>query len=454
MTKPFTPSVNIDLEHINEAGDVITETIAITNGNGVSFDISNFCVETVLFEDIFSNTMMGHVYVLDAADLINTIPLIGLESLTISFRTPTMQESIRKSFKITSVDDRIFTKTDVEQAYTISFISMEAYIDNVTPLSKKFAGTTDTVVKTIFEDYLSVKRVVESPDSKETPLVTNGKPHGSSVSFVACSWSPLKCINWVANRSFENARNAPSHLFFETNKSFKFMSVEGLISQQTLVGGVFGEYIYAPTYSTKTLDPSSRFQYSKPELTKQYRAVQSIMPFGHFNALDGQDYGYFGGTLITQDHTLKTYQEFVFDYRQRYADFGHLGNPAFPRFPTNQARDPRAKHVVRTKAYKLHGDMEDPLYEKWMLQRNSLLFEAGNDHLQIEVAGRTDIEVGVIVNFLYPKAIDKSELSIDEDGLDPYKSGLYLVTAIRHSFKLNKHTMFLELMKDSIYKAL
>lgn len=446
MTSPYIPSSDINLEHINEPGDVITEAIVITKDNGDTFGIANFCIETVLFEDIFSNTLMGHVYVLDAANLITQIPLVGTETITFSFRTPTLTESIRKTFKIVSIDDRVFTKTDVEQGYTISFISMEAYIDNVTALSKKFSGKTDDVVKKMFNEHLSVKRIVGSASSPNTELITSGKPHGSSVSFVACSWSPLKCINWIANRSFGNSTEAPSFLFFETNKSFKFMSIEELIDQQRLAGGVFSEYTYSPNYSTKTINPQSGFMYSKPELTKQYNLVRRISPYSYFNVLDGQDFGYFAGTLITQDPTLKTYQEFPYDHYNKYKEFNHLG--VNPSYPESQARAIGMRNVVRTKAYKLHDDMVDPLYEKWMIQRNSLLLEATKFHLEIEVPGRTDIEVGMLINFLYPKAVDKNDVD-SNDVLDPFISGLYLITAIRHSFKLNKHTMYMEIMKDS-----
>lgn len=445
----FIPSANIDLEQINEPGDLITEAIVIMTEKGEAVNITNFVVETVLFEDIFSNTMMGHVYIQDATNLITKIPLVGTETITISFRTPTFKDSIRKTFKITSIDDRAFTKTDVEQRYTISFISMEAFIDNVTNLTKKFSGSTDVVVNKIFSDYLSVKRIVGSSDSSETPLVTKGNPHGSSVSFVACSWSPLKCINWIANRSFNTSTEAPSFLFFETNKSFKFMSIEEMIDRQKVKGGVFAEYTYAPTYSAKTIKPNSKYLYSKPELTKQYNIVRNIAPYSYFNVLDGQDFGYYAGTMITQDYILKTYQEFPVDYYNTFKNFRHLGDPNNQSYPSKMARDVAVKNVVRTKAFKLHNDQNDPKYEKWMIQRNSLLYEATKFHLEIEVPGRTDIEVGVLIDFMYPKAIDKNDVSQEEDALDPFISGLYLVTAIRHSFKLNKHTMHLEMMKDS-----
>jgi hypothetical protein len=445
----FIPSSNVNLEQINEPGDLITEAIVIMTDKGEAINITNFVMETVLFEDIFSNTMMGHVYIKDATNLITKIPLVGTETITLSFRTPTFTDSIRKTFKITSIDDRIFTKSDVEQGYTISFMSMEAFIDNVTNLTKKFVGTTDEVVKKIFTEYLSVKRLVGSSDSSNTPVVTSGNPHGSSVSFVACSWSPLKCINWVAHRSFINSTEAPSFLFFETNKSFRFASIEELIEKQKTKGGVFAEYTYAPTYSAKTIRPNSKYLYSKPELTKQYNIVRNIAPYSYFNVLDGQDFGYYAGTMITQDYILKTYQEYPVDYYNSYKDFKHLGDPTNQSYPSKMARDTSVKNVVRTKAYKLHNDQDDPMYEKWMIQRNSLLFEATKFHIEIEVPGRTDIEVGVLIDFLYPKAIDKNDVSQEENALDPFISGLYLVTAIRHSFKLNKHTMFLEMMKDS-----
>jgi len=33
-------------------------------------------------------------------------------------------------------------------------------------------------------------------------------------------------------------------------------------------------------------------------------------------------------------------------------------------------------------------------------------------------------------------------------------SGIYMITAIRHEFVLNKHTMFIELVKDSFKREL
>jgi hypothetical protein len=82
------------------------------------------------------------------------------------------------------------------------------------------------------------------------------------------------------------------------------------------------------------------------------------------------------------------------------------------------------------------------------------MYDLSNLKIEIEVPGRTDVEVGRLVNFLYPKNIDKNATDLAEDTLDPYMSGIYMITAIRHEFVLNKHTMYMELVKDSFKREL
>jgi hypothetical protein len=107
-------------------------------------------------------------------------------------------------------------------------------------------------------------------------------------------------------------------------------------------------------------------------------------------------------------------------------------------------RNPESVQTVRTKNYKLHNDSADENYAKWVLQRNSLLYELSNVKIEISVPGRTDIEVGKMIDLLYPRAIDKLASASSDVNLDPFMSASYLLTAVKHTFALNKHTMWLE----------
>ncbi len=77
--------------------------------------------------------------------------------------------------------------------------------------------------------------------------------------------------------------------------------------------------------------------------------------------------------------------------------------------------------------------------------------------LSIEVPGRTDCEVGKIVEFFYPSVDSKnSETTKQEDKTlwDPLISGFYLITALHHRITPFQHSMVLEISKDSYKNAL
>jgi len=463
MTAPTKPIIK-DPDNLNEPGDVITETLTIRTAAGENVNISNFCITLTLFEDLFSNVLMGECIIGDSASLVSMIQFQGYEYLTLSYRTPSFTEKITKTFFITKVAERMFSADDRQQLYTISFISVEAQIDNNTKLTKKFTGTTSDLVTTLYNNYLKISRF--SDVQKDTQFIVKASP-GSSASFVASSWSPFRAINWLAARSFSAATSAPNYMFYESNKAFYFVSIEDLIIEQRNNSHIFAEYIYFPGAATIQSPSKGKFKYVKPELLKQYSMVRAMRPFKMIDVLEGQDYGYYASKLIVNDLTLKTFEFFPFDYHQAHTQFNNLedytvnqnqigSSPAksTQTFSSKLRRNPETYQVIRTKQYKLHNDLKDPLYEKWALQRNSMMYELGALRLEIEVPGRTDIEVGKLVNFLYPKNADKTSDMLTEDTLDPYMSGLYIVTAIRHVFTLNKHTMYLELAKDSFKKEL
>jgi hypothetical protein len=435
----------IDAETINEPGDVITETIFITNVNGTQFDLTAFALSTTLYEDLFANTLSGYCVILDSADLVNIISFQGTEYITFSFRTPSFTERIAKQFKVTKVSDRAMTSNDREQTYTIHFTSCEAVLDNVLSLSKKYSGTTDAVITKIWGDHLTLPRFGGTTNPTQV-VVANTNPHASSVSFVAASWSPFRTINWVCNRSFQTAGQAASFMWFESNKAFYFRNIEELISTQSDNKQIYARYTFSPVALNADIPLNKGTLYTKPNLPRQYGLARNMKAFTMFDILRGQDEGFYASKLVAYDVNLMAYQESFFDYYAPYAQ-EVTPNKNTEAFPIGIMRNAEATKSIRSKNYKLHNDSSDPLYEKWVLQRNSLLYEYSNVTLEIECQGRTDIEVGKLVEFILPKAIDKLAGGMDEHMLDPFMTSVYLITAIKHTFALNRHTMWLEITR-------
>ena len=70
----------------------------------------------------------------------------------------------------------------------------------------------------------------------------------------------------------------------------------------------------------------------------------------------------------------------------------------------------------------------------------------------ISVPGRTDIEVGRSINFIYPKAQTKGT---EEDYQEDEKlSGLYVVTEIKHRINPVDYSMTLRIVKNGVGKSL
>ena len=82
-------------------------------------------------------------------------------------------------------------------------------------------------------------------------------------------------------------------------------------------------------------------------------------------------------------------------------------------------------------------------------RRTSTLNELNNFKIEITVPGRTDMEVGSMVRFVYPISAPLDATDKNKPNYDKIFTGNYLVTAIRHKVDLARHMMVLELVKDS-----
>jgi hypothetical protein len=87
-----TPSSVISSDLPQESGDFEILECNITSpsgeGTAVNLNVAGRFVEMNIYEDLFSNVLKGTLTMLDTQGLAETIPLIGDETLTISFSTP------------------------------------------------------------------------------------------------------------------------------------------------------------------------------------------------------------------------------------------------------------------------------------------------------------------------------------------------------------------------------
>lgn len=447
---------------ISFAGDVNINEVILISRTGQEYDIKNLISELNIFEDMFANCLTGNVMISDGKDLINEVPIVGEELIRINISTPTFgeEDSIYKTFKIYAITDKVAAVNDRSQVYIAHFISQEGYMDSMMQINGTFKGNVSDVVSSIFDKFLKVPRNttdgVESRNNTELSILDKTK---NNIVFNSPSWSPFKCINYVSSRSLRDDNDGSNFLFFETMKGFVYGSLQEIVDMQRKTGFVYEQYMYAPA-NVKLPRPERGYTYKKPSLDRSYRLVDEFTSGGDFNLINSHTVGHLSNRVVTYDIFNKSTNVFDYDYLSEWDKYKHVDKNSVttggsPIITDRQLRASDACIVVQpihTQLFDGNIDNTNNSIAKIVSSRMSLLADINSRQLSILVGGRTDIECGMLVEFLLPALKTKDLITNDEEAFDAFYSGVYIITSIRHKINPSKHMMRLELSKTSIPK--
>jgi len=444
-----------DNQGIQKAGDVKIEQLKLISSTNVIYDLTEFLVELNLYEDIFSNYLTGSIVMSDSRNLFDMVPIIGEEYLVLKFVTPSFPASVQKTFRIYKATDRQVVRDRNTQTYALHFASIELFFDVLLPLFIPFEGDINDVVGNIFSSYIAENRdfqINESSDEiKEienvTPLYIKTEV-ANKIKFVSPGWTPFKCINWLASKSIPKDGKAKNFLFFESNKSFCFTSIETLFREAYEDKTSIGKY----SISAAGIRQSS----NRPDLDREYFLAKDVEMVDTTDHIKNYTNGYLANRLLTLDVYNKEYVVTDYDYVNEYSKQYHTsgdGKKSMPVFNSDSLRNPATNISFYPVNPKLFNDFPDNVSEKMKDiygNRKSSLLDLTNLRMNISVPGRTDVEVGRILYFSYPAVIPSDSSDTNETLEDLNYSGYYLITAIHHKVSKLNHTMVMEIVKDSL----
>jgi hypothetical protein len=169
----------------------------------------------------------------------------------------------------------------------------------------------------------------------------------------------------------------------------------------------------------------------------------------------------------------KDYKSYYYDHGFNYREYAHMEDATYDPanntytldtdnensskkykmiFPINVLRSSDNKPFVSTVNPGVLDSTEDSIDlhpEEFVSQRNSSLMDLTTLRLQITVPGRTDAEVGRLIKLYYPSVGEKTKEDSEALIWDKFVTGVYMITAIHHQISPLRHTMFLEISKDS-----
>ena len=429
-----------------ELSDVILISYRSFDGSGTPkrLSIRSLVQEISIYESLDGKFLSGDMTLLDGTNAIQTLPITGFERVEFFFRTPGTDKGFDFSVKsghpmfVYSLKNRSGVNPR-SQIYTLKFISQEAIRNHQTRISQAFVGNIDQMIVDICTNYWKSKKDIVVEDTK------------GNFKFTMPRIKPSTAIESLRKNSQSLHYENSGFLFFENGDGFNFKSYEGLFCKKDGLPRPVKAH-YSPKIKNIGEDPVYALQ-----------SVENFAIIQQFDTLNNTANGVYSSRLITHDLFNKTFSETDFDYNKEYSKQNHLeqdvngdkrdDNGILPFFNFDNGETFGSKNegniYYQSTTSKVHNSYEQPEVEQILQKRISQHIAANSLMIEITAPGTTELRVGDIVNFTLPKYAPASKNDIKDN--DQYLSGRYLISAARHHVStLNKrHTLALELIKDS-----
>jgi len=461
---------------LTAGGDVTWLYCSLTNFGSVpidpayTVDLLGLSPEINLYEDIMSPTMYGNMVIVDTHNLISRLPIIGMETLFLGFRTPGVTNTVEKVFKVFKVSDR--TITGNKQTYKLHFISNDAYADVRNSINGAFKGTPGQIIAqilTIAQNWDAYDKTVPMNSSSQGNTNGPGATYWNQgttedgatietdqlnqVKFVSPQWSTFECIKWCEKMAVRDDGNTQfpvaDYVFYESSQAYYFQA--------------FGELFRD--------DPVDYFNWDHSQSNGAPQEMMiKIIDLRHRKIVDNLTAFLnraYGQTSFNNDMFLKTLNTSVWSYHDTYTyNFGATSDSStsiLPEYPKSLADPSNPQlyniapdaNIAVTDMNRLTHDLPDD-YEKYStLSRIPAFNFLEMNQIDIDIWGRSWLEVGDMININqgnYTQDVDPvtgQSLNVD----DTKTSGNWLVTAIHHRLSPNQHKMTVQCVRNSTEQA-
>lgn len=394
-----------------ESGDINiikVELFKSMNSGATPVDVRPQIVSLSIFEDVEHPTMQLEVTLIDSLNLVQDYPIVGEETITVSYFTPGRDKISRKGFLVYSVEGTGVHPTSKASIYTIKAVSPLHFINASTLIEKSYKDTIDNIVKDI------VTTVIESSQTSQTNFSV--EPTKGILPVTIPRLTPFQAIDFLRQKaiSMEYASGG-SYLFFENQFGLQFKSIEKIISENKplVETKVF-------TYNPDTLSDKQRQQYN-------YRNILRYNHLTKFDSIQKLASGTINNVVESFDVLTKKTELTEFKISEKSQTFvstddkGRIPNtPAFIDKFTNKF----SKKFYVPKDTSRGNDFID----SFMGTKSAFSNLLNQNAVRVLINGDSFMSAGDLVELNLPEVSGTT----DKKNADTLSSGKYLVTKLRH----------------------
>jgi len=446
--------LNATDEILDFPGAYKLKDIRLISSDGIDYDITDLVTKLNLFSSIYSPFVTGNIQFLDTKNIVDKLPMMGEETLTFQFYTP----STEKVNHIDTTDfpmrvTRFFVERQSEksQSYVLEFSSLEFKRNNRVRSVAPLRGTYSDMVNTILRQDLKTRKEIILE-----PTLFNQK-------WVSPNITPVDLIQRLADKSVSSKFESAGYLFYEDfHNTFHFRSHTSLMYD-------------APGRPKETAYVFHDIPTTENDIYTQMTRVKSFELKRSYDHTRNTRSGMYASTLITHDIQDKRYYEDIFRYDTYFTETAHiepqknqdnlLAYSGFVDDDNKKLFDYSSSRIyVASKAGDHHNEYDasgNPTYpykdeprEISLQKRISEIQSMKNIVLNLTVHGNTSLRPGMIIRFNYPhNANENTDEFVNKSEL---YSGRYVITKLRHIATAGvdtRHETLIECVKDSLRNA-
>lgn len=405
-------------------GDVDIISIEYTSIDmGKTYDFSNQVKYINIFESIFKPAIFAELEVADPASILQDVDMRPGDYITLTFKTSKSGTDPTKYVMAISQIGNLSLKSNLKmQTYTLVLASPEVLRNSVSTTPMKFKDSISNSVRTIFDVYIKTDKKVSIDGTRS---IEDMPP------FTAMR--PFQAINYMVRYAYSSKYKSSAYVFFENKNGYQFTSLEKLIEQ-----GVKSQ-------NKGNLTTDKEFFYDS--VTKQSikdLTLRNILALKQISSGNFSDASKVANIVNTYDFKTGKYNTFYF--RPDTEEFELLSGKS--KTPNKAAFDQSfGKLTKEIEFVPISSDVTDKDLAKYLASRKGFSRFLEQDVMQILVYGDTELTVG---NVIRCTIANPTSFESNKDKL-AQKSGLYLVTSLRHMILATdrpQHLISMELRRN------
>ena len=435
-------SLNIDPDKqglATEPTALFIDKVEVTTYQGKVNNIGPVVATISIIESIYSTSLLFEIGIKDQSNLIEDLPFIGQEKVTIFARKKGLDDEAEKEitldFKVTEIPTYARGESLNEQVYVIKGISEFAYNNFFKKICRSYREPAATEIEKIL-----VKDLLLPEDKFNVTGDDISKSKG-----VINIQRPLTAAEFFRASAFDE-KGSPFMLFQTLNGNVNFISLAQMLSTETNAeyGGAY--------YLAKNINAAPGGEKAYAQKRKNIINIESKLNLSKINQARA---GAFASQINVLDWSNKTYKTQSFNYFSVENKNASLdGNKTFSRDDT--VFDTPLDSLFESHTEYLSQNLfAHPGFDNYgtLVRRNKASSNSYNALLEtfthdIRLPGDLQLNAGRKIRINFPKAKDPTNLP-QSDLTDELISGTFLITSCAHVIQGGEYFCDIRVKRDS-----